>query len=241
MRNDIRMQSEPKVFIDVIGSLFFPLILTVALLGVAGMGGCASKTPWEDPGLSYGAEEFSSVLRKRVPNLSTDLHRAPFEISKQTSQLASKKLADAPLGSNPVWELISLLSEPEPEGLGLEYDWSVSANAKQTLELGRGDCVALATVLVGLGRSLGWPIYFAEARTENPIAHEFEELTVLSGHMVVIVLSQEGRLVIDFLGLVDDDAYDIRPIDDLTAYAHLINNVAGHKVINRDSKGSLEG
>ena len=223
-----------------IGSLAVPLFLIVVLCGVAGQSGCAAKTAWTDPGLSYEPKEFRSVLRQRAPNLCRDMHRAPFEISKQTRMLARDKLSAAAPGSDPVWELIALLSEPKPQGLELVYDWSVSANAKQTLQLGRGDCVALATVLVGLGRSLGWPIYFAEARTENPIIHEFEELTVLSGHMVVIVLSQEGRVVVDFLGLVDNDAYDIRPIDDLTAYAHLINNVAGHKVINGEGGGSLE-
>lgn len=223
-----------------IGNLASPLLITLVLAGVVGLSGCVSKTPWTDPGLSYESKEFKSVLRKRAPILGRGLHRAPFEVSRKTRTLAQNKLAAAPSGSDPVWTLISLLSEPKPAGLGLAYDWSVSANAKQTLKLGRGDCVALATVLVGLGRSLDWPIYFAEARTENPIVHEFEELTVLSGHMVVIVLSQEGRVVIDFLGLVDSDDYDIRPIDDLTAYAHLINNVAGHKVIGGVSGDSLE-
>lgn len=132
--------------------------------------------------------------------------------------------------------LVALLSEPKPKGLGLEYDWSMSANAKLTLERGKGDCVALANVLVGLGRSLGWPMYFAEARAETPVVHEFEEVTVLSSHMVVVALSQSGLVVIDFLGLVDTNDYDIQPIDDVTAYAHLINNIAGQQVINEGAE-----
>ena len=140
----------------------------------------------------------------------------------------------APPGPSRVRALIAFLSNPKPTGLGLQYDWATSANAKGTLALGKGDCVALATVLVGLGRGLGWPIFFAEARTNEPITHEFDEVTVLSDHMVVIVLARKVRMVIDFLGLVHE-GYDLRLIDDLTAYAHLINNVAGHRVI--DDKG----
>lgn len=90
-------------------------------------------------------------------------------------------------------------------------------------------------VLVGLGRSLGWPIYFAEARPENPVTRKFGELAALSSHMIVIVLTQKGPVMVDFLGLIDTDAYQIHPIDDLNAYAHLVNNVTGHTILNHAS------
>lgn len=146
----------------------------------------------------------------------------------------------APPGASRVRALVAFLSNAKPTGLGLRYDWETSANAKATLALGQGDCVALATVLVGLGRSLGWPIFFAEARTSQPVTHEFDEVTVLSDHMVVIVLAKNVRMVIDFLGLVSTD-YDLRPIDDLTAYAHLINNVAGHRVLKDKGEDLMKG
>jgi tetratricopeptide (TPR) repeat protein len=49
--------------------------------------------------------------------------------------------------------------------------------------------------------------------------------------MVVIVVAKTVQMVIDFTGLIEE-GYDIRPIDDLTAYAHLINNIAGHRLID---------
>ena len=156
--------------------------------------------------------------------------RAPFEISSETVDLARKRVMAAPRGPGRVRALVDFLSNPKPEGLGLQYDWSTSSTAERTLELGRGDCVALATVMVGLARGLEWPVYFAEARTQEPETHEFSEVTVLSDHMVVIIVAKTVRMVIDFLGLVGD-GYEIFPIDDLTAYAHLINNVAGYRVI----------
>ena len=201
---------------------------------MAGVCGCASSSS-SGPTLSYRSAEFRSELRERVPNLTGQLSRAPFEVPSDVKALAKRKVMAAPPGASRVRALVSFLSDPKPTGLGLTYDWATSANAKATIKAGRGDCVALATVLVGLGRSLGWPIYFAEARTRKPVTHDFEEVTVLSDHMVVIVLAKSVRMSVDFLGLVEE-GYDIRPIDDLTAYAHLINNVAGHRVLHR--KGS---
>jgi len=204
--------------------------LTAWLIVLIGLCGCASNSS-SDQRLSYRSEEFRAELRERVPTLSGELGRPPFEVTRDISILAERRVMSAPPGASRVRALVSFLSDPKPTGLGLKYDWAVSANAKATIKSGRGDCVALATVLVGLGRSLGWPIYFAEARTLTPITHEFREVTVLSDHMVVIVLAKSVRMSIDFLGLVEEGV-DIRPIDDLTAYAHLINNVAGQRVLN---------
>ncbi len=201
---------------------------------LTGLCGCASGSS-KTPTLSYEPRAFRNALRERVPGLSAELVRAPYEISLKTKKRAQEHVMAAPPGAGRVRALVSFLSDPKPEGLGLQYDWATSANAKRTLELGKGDCVALATVLVGLGRRLGWPIYFAEARTRHPVTHEFEEITVLSDHMVVIVLAKSVRMVVDFLGLVEE-GYEIQPIDDLTAYAHLINNISGHRVIDRQGR-----
>lgn len=198
--------------------------------------GCASPSSRGEP-LSYDAESFRAAIRLRVPELSARMARPPFEIPEDILALARKRVTAAPRGPDRVRVLVDFLSDPKPLGLGLEYDWATSSTANRTLELGRGDCVALATVMVGLGRDLGWPIYFAEARTRRPETQEFTELTVLSDHMVVIVVTKSVRVVIDFLGLVGE-GYDIRPIDDLTAYAHLINNVAGRRVISREGKSA---
>lgn len=212
--------------------------LTACLAILAGPFGCASP-PSRGQSLIYDSESFRAVLRERVPELSDQMVRAPFEISSETLALARKHVMASPRGSDRVRALVEFLSNPKPKGLGLQYDWATSSTAERTLELGRGDCVALATVMVGLGRGLEWPIYFAEARTRRPETHEFSEITVLSDHMVVIVVAKTVRMVVDFLGLVGD-GYEIHPIDDLTAYAHLINNVAGRGVISGQAESSEE-
>ncbi len=205
------------------------LRLVACLVMLAGSWGCASG-PYKGQSLIYDSESFRAAMRERAPELSDRMLRAPFEISEATVELARKRVMAVPRGPDRVRALVDFLSNPKPRGLGLEYDWATSSIAERTLELGQGDCVALATVMVGLGRGLEWPIYFAEARTQRPETHEFKEITVLSDHMVVIVVAKTVRMVVDFLGLVEK-GYEIRPIDDLTAYAHLINNVSGHRVI----------
>ncbi len=216
------------------------LLLFLSLFSaLVGTSGCTSNSS-TGPKLSYRSGEFRETLRERVPGLSQELGRAPFELPKEVTLLARRRVLSAGPGASRVRALVSFLSDPKPTGLGLQYDWATSANAKRTLELGRGDCVALATVLVGLGRSLGWPIYFAEAHTNEPVTREFDEVTVLSDHMVVIVLAKNVRMVIDFLGLVHE-GYELRPIDDLTAYAHLINNVAGHRIISDKGQDRVVG
>ena len=215
----------------------YTLYIIVSLSWIAG---CASQSEWQDPGLSYTNKEFVQYLHERVPNLTEQERIVPFSVPLNARQLARSKLRGAPGGLNPVEILVATLTAAEPDGLGLVYDWRVAATAREALDMGRGDCVSMAMVLVGLGRSLNWPIYFAQARPQEPSVHEFAELTVLSSHMVVIVLTQQGPIIVDFLGLIDKADYDIRPIDDLSAYAHLINNVAGHELVNNTAADSTD-
>jgi tetratricopeptide (TPR) repeat protein len=191
------------------------------------------------PRLGYEPEAFREALLERVPELPDGLAQAPFEVPPETVEFARKRVYEAPLGPKRVQALVDSLMKPAPEGLGLVYDWKTTATAARTLELGRGNCVSLASVLVGLGRGLGWPIYYAQARPDELTTRELESFTVLVDHMVVVVLAKTVRMVVDFTGLVDGE-YRIRVIDDLTAYAQLINNIAGQRIIESESGLSRE-
>jgi tetratricopeptide (TPR) repeat protein len=213
------------------------LLLFIVIL-LFGWIGCAFPAGRERA-LDYDPDEFRAVVRERVPELPDSMSSPPFEIGRKELALARKRVLAAARGAARIEELVAVLTDPKPEGLGLQYDWATSATASRTLELGRGNCVALASVLVGLGRGLGWPIFYAEARPRRPEMREFEEVTAVSDHMVVIVVARTVRMVVDFTGLVEE-GYDIRPIDDLTAYAHLINNIAGHRLIDESRHATEE-
>ncbi len=187
----------------------------------------------------FTPEEFRTELLSRVPELSDSLADPPFLVLPDDVALAERRVMEAQPGPARVHALIDALSAPPPEGFGLEYDWLASTNAQRTLESGRGNCFSLASVLVGLGRGLGWPIYYAEARARRPKTFDYEHVTFVADHMVVVIAPKTFQMIIDFTGLVDPE-FEIKPIDDLTAYAHLINNVAAQRIARLDVDGTDE-
>lgn len=200
---------------------------------------CSTARPKENQ-LLYRPDEFRLALESRVAELPASLSAPPFEVDPKTVKRALAAIEKAPLGPARVEALVRFLTEPEPEGLGIAYDWTVTANAARTLELRRGNCFALASVLVGLGRGIGWPIYYAEARPRVPETQQFEDVKALSDHMIVLIVAKTVQMYVDFTGLIQNGQYDVRAIDDLTAYAHLINNLAGQRVMNPDRASSDE-
>ncbi|MEZ4278919.1 MAG: tetratricopeptide repeat protein [Myxococcota bacterium] len=208
----------------------------LAILGLVLFGLACANAPaprW----LAYSSDAFREEVLARVPEIGAPLARPPFEIDAETVERARDAIEAAPLGPPRVQALVDFLMKPEPEGLGLVYDWSVSANATRTLELRRGNCFAMASVMVGLGRGLGWPIYYAEARPREPETLQFEEVRALSDHMVVLIVAKTVKQIVDFTGLLKE-GYDVEPISDLRAYAHLVNNVSGQRVMNADRASS---
>lgn len=198
-----------------------------------GLAGCAGVSR-EKPVLAYDSDAFRAEIATRVPGISAGLARAPHEVDDATIERARQRVMKAARGPGRVQVLVDFLTAPEPEGLGLVYDWRASGSAAVTLERGSGNCVALASVLVGLGRGLDWPIFYAEARTRRPETQEFEEVVALSDHMAVLVVAKTVRLFIDFTGMVED-VYEVRPIDDLKAYAHILNNLTAQSVMHNDA------
>jgi tetratricopeptide (TPR) repeat protein len=213
-------------------------VLLVSCLNLSLLG-CALPKRSDPPQLIYTPEEFRSALLERVPDLRDSLAEAPFIVGPEDIAKADARMREAPRGPDRVRALVQSLSAAQPEGFGLQYHWLASASAQQTLESGAGNCVALASVLVGLGRGLGWPIYYAIARARLPETREYQEVTFVSDHMVVIVAAKSFQMIIDFTGQVGE-LYDVVPIDDLTAYAHLINNIAGQHIAQIEGKATEE-
>ena len=214
------------------------------LIGVAFTLACTSACLSPGSGshkLVYEPEEFRAAVRIRVPGLAQSLIEPPFEVSQAAIELARKHIERARLGPSRVRALIRALQADPPDGFGLRYDWRVSATASRTLELRQGNCLSLASVLVGIGRGLGWPMYYAVASTRRPTIYDLEldDLSVIADHMVVVVAPKSFQMFVDFTGEVNERA-DIEPIDDLAAYAHFVNNVAGQHLIQAGSSISDE-
>ncbi len=189
---------------------------------------CANAPPKRR--LAFSPEAFQSELRIRIPDADDRAARPPFEVGPEIVERAREVIEAVPLGPPRVQALIDFLMKPEPVGLGFVYDWSVSATAARALELRRGNCFALASVMVGVGRGLGWPVYYAEARPPKPETMQFEDVRAITDHMVVLIVSKTVKQIVDFTGLLKE-GYDVEPISDLRAYAHLVNNIAGQRVM----------
>ena len=209
------------------------------------IGGCAAQRP--KPKFIYSPNEFRAELARRVPEIPPGLGSPPFEVSAAAADLARTEVEKVPPGPARVHALLALLQKPRPDGFGLRYHWTASATANRTLETRLGNCISLASVLVGLGRELAWPIYYAVARDPRYETHELESISVVADHMVVVVAPKSFQLVIDFTGEVDA-TFRLRAIDDLSAHAHFVNNLAAGVLVeatapleDSDWQRALEG
>jgi len=209
-----------------------PALLLTLVTTLVTQSGCWVTTR-ENRRLVYSPEEFNSALIARIPDIPPALAHAPFLLDESIIERARIHILKAPRGPERVQALVDFLAEPAPQGLGLTYDWRATGNAAATLAHGSGNCVALASVLIALGRGMDWPIYYAEARRKRPETREFQDLTALSDHMAVVLAARSFQMIIDFTGLLDE-VEDLRPIDDLTAYAHIINNMSAQRVMTSD-------
>lgn len=213
--------------------------MCLVALVVSVSAGCASPQRAESMQLIYSANEFRTTLGARIKVTRAGAASAPFIVQADDVARAQARVLEAAPGPERVRALVESLSTDPPLGFGLEYDWLASSSARQTLASRRGNCVALASVLVGLGRGLGWTVYYAEARARQPETHADDEVTFVADHMVVVVADKTSQIVIDFTGQVDDH-YQVRPIDDLTAYAHLVNNIAGQHIARVEGSATDE-
>ena len=173
---------------------------------------------------------FAELVRARAPEVSDRLTHPPFAVDDAVVERSRAYLSNKPRGPEQIQALVDFLRLPEPEGLGLAYDFQETGSAQVTLDRKRGNCVSFAMVLVGIGRGLGWPTYFVQVHTRRPETQEFSTVRAVSDHMAVVVPVKSHKTIVDFTGRIDE-AISIEVIDDLTAYAHVLNNLSAQRVM----------
>jgi tetratricopeptide (TPR) repeat protein len=175
------------------------------------------------PRLEYGAAELRQEIQRRAPRQPISDIIVPFEIEAEAIEIARRVVLRRTGSQQQILALVDSLSDPD--AFGLRYDWGAMGSAQQTLERGAGNCLSLASVLIGLARGLGWRAYYVEA-TPADLEHYIEtDITVWADHMVALVATREARAFVDFSG-ESDRSYRLKPIDDLAATAHFYNNRA---------------
>jgi tetratricopeptide (TPR) repeat protein len=208
------------------------LLLAALLLGAcAAIGPADRATP-----LAFPPDLLRAELERRAGPGFSDPVPIPFEIGEEAIAHARREVMRLSFGRDRIERLVALLTREAPEGFGLRYRWSRTAPAAETLLRGEGNCMSLASVLVGLARGLGWQAYYAEAG--DPMEEEGlleADLGVLSDHMVVVLVTSGHHAVVDFLGAVEGRALHI--IDDLSATGHLLNNQGFEEIVNARQEG----
>ena len=164
----------------------------ISLLLLASLGCGALK---ERPRFAYSPEEFRDEVKRRIPELERQTIEVPFQVDSEEIKLAWNAIRAVPHGHARIEALVEMLHLPPPRGLGLRYAATSTQTARETIRSGRGNCVALASVLVGLGRGLGWPVFYAEASVRDEEIRVEDNLAIRADHMVVVITAKTVKAV----------------------------------------------
>jgi Flp pilus assembly protein TadD len=123
----------------------------------------------------------------------------------------------------------------DPAGFGLRDQLTTTTGA-EALRSGRGNCVALASVFIGLARAVGLDARYVDASGRvNETRRGDDGSTVHFGHVSAMVNTGNERISLDFARLGPYLWYT--PLDDLEAVAHFYNN-RGYELVDRAREAS---
>lgn len=201
----------------------------MALLLLAALA-CASASapgPASKPKrLVFEPEELRIEVAARVPELAPEAVSVPFEVDAETIARARKYVGSAHMPEEQLRALIRFVRSEE--GLGLMYDRGSLYTASQALEYGSGNCMALASVLIGLARGIGWRARFVEMRVRDPEQHIEGDIAIIEQHMVAKISTGRVGAYVDYSGQLDYSAR-LRLVDDLRATsAYYVNDAYAH-------------
>jgi hypothetical protein len=196
----------------------------IASLLVGSAAGCASV-----PKLAYSPAELRATLAHRAPAISPGEIVVPYEITGPETAIARDLVREAHSDVEKVRILVAAIFDPDV--FGLRYASTGTATADETLRRSEGNCLALASVFIGLARAVGLDARYMDASVRVHETRDVdEETTVHFGHVTAMVVTgNDGNVGLDFARLGPIRWYRI--IDDLEALAHFYNN-RGYEVID---------
>ncbi len=188
-------------------------VAVVALLGAAGCAGTTRQI--------FTPEELRAELRARVQAVPKADQVVPYELPAGALATARRVTRHATSDPQRVELLISALFDPEV--FGLTYEPSATTTGTEALASGRGNCVALASIFIGLARHVGLDARYIDASSRvHETRYGDDGSTVNSGHISAMVFTGNEKIGLDFEKLGPFAWY--RVLDDLEALAHFHNN-----------------
>ena len=179
--------------------------------------GCAGSQKY-----AYGVDELRAEIRRRAPELPPDAVVVPFDVDPATVEIARRATKPYSNREDQVRALVELMFSGA--GYALSYAPVVTTTARETLATHKGNCLALASVFVGVARALGLKAYYLDASARlTETTQPSPGIVVNSGHITAYVDLDKIRWYLDFdHTLAGTNRF--RVIDDLEATAHFYNN-----------------
>ncbi len=193
------------------------VVSEAALAAALALAACASTR------LAYEPAALRGEIARRAPEIAPQEVVVPFEVDAAAVARVRKLVSESRSDSEEAKVKLLVAALVDPAAFGLEYADGVTGTATDTLRVRKGNCLALASVFVGLARALGLRAYYIDASTR---VHETylgdDGMAVNEGHVTAMVETQTGKLGLDLARAGEIRWYRI--LDDVEALAHFYNN-----------------
>ena len=195
------------------------LVALMALLG--GTSGCATSR------LAYSPGDLRAESARHAPGVAPGDVVVPYELDEE--ERARALAIVGLLGSTDAKVTALVEAMFDPKQLGLRYSDRVTGTAVETLRAHEGNCLALASVFVGLARAAGLESYYIDASTRvHETTYADDGMTVTAGHITAMVVTPKGNVGLDFARMGPFVWY--RTLDDVEAVGHFYNNRAYERI-----------
>jgi Flp pilus assembly protein TadD len=146
----------------------------------------------------------------------------PYELPPEALAKARKLVEPARTDVAKVERLVEGMFDPAVFGLRSD-SLAATTTGAEALAARQGNCVALASVFIGLARAVGLDARYVDASSRvNEKRYGVDGSTVHFGHVTALVNSGNERIGLDFARLGPFRWY--QQLDDLEALAHYYNN-----------------
>ncbi len=186
------------------------------------LGACGSITK-----KIYQPDELRQAIELRTHGRAKKDLEVPFEIDPKYVEIAKSATRMHSSRQNRAVALSSAMFSMSY--FGLRYENVATTTANETLQLGYGNCLALASVFIGLARSIGLDSYYMDVSSRVNDLQRRDDLNVRMGHITAATETEKGIWLLDVRHLFHIVTH-YRLMDDLEAVAHFYNN-RGYEII----------
>jgi len=185
----------------------------------------------------YTPDGLRKELLSRGPAIPPAEVVVPFELPGEALATAQRLVRNTSADDERVEILVRAMFDPAV--FGLRYDASATVSGAEALRSGRGNCLALASVFIGLARSLGLDARYVDASDVVQETRYGDDGNAINfGHITAQVATSRHKIGLDFARLGRSLNFDV--LDDLEALAHFYNNVGFEEVERARDKGETQ-